>query len=194
MTVFSPWIAWKCSEGYEMLQKLENLVRDIALWECPIKWHFFRPFWKKKKKKIQWRFICWRSHHRKNLMENFCDAVSSRFRISNWFLKIHLGISWSRPRFSGFLNSNFLPFSEFSRTLFRKAKKDFPHSSYSTKTKWGTFLYQNQGSSMKPLGQVSAQTHKLLFQKKQKTSDFLICNDVISCYFYFYQNYIIAFH
>ena len=127
-------------------------------------------------------------------MENFCDAVSSRFRISNWFLKIHLGISWSRPRFSGFLNSNFLPFSEFSRTLFRKAKKDFPHSSYSTKTKWGTFLYQNQGSSMKPLGQVSAQTHKLLFQKKQKTSDFLICNDVISCYFYFYQNYIIAFH
>ena len=41
--------------------------------------HFFQP--SSKKVNFHWRFIRWRSRHRKNLIANFYDAVNSRFRI-----------------------------------------------------------------------------------------------------------------
>ena len=40
---------------------------------------FFQP--SSKKVNFHWRFIRWRSRHRKNLIANFYDAVNSRFRI-----------------------------------------------------------------------------------------------------------------
>ena len=60
--------------------------------------HFLDIF--QKESSFQWRFIFWRSRHRKKIIVNVCDAVNSNFRIFYWFLKIHLGISWSRPQFS----------------------------------------------------------------------------------------------
>ena len=59
---------------------------------------FFRPF--PKEVNFQWRFICWRSRW-KNVITACILMLSAQYsRISNWFLKIHLGTCWSRPHFS----------------------------------------------------------------------------------------------
>ena len=71
--------------------KIWNLIRYIITYDnkhycnkfsssgSPQKSHFFQP--SSKKVNFHWRFICWRSRHRKNLIANFYDAVNSRFRI-----------------------------------------------------------------------------------------------------------------
>ena len=58
------------------------IMNTIATSGClgrPQKSHFFQP--SSKKVNFHWRFIRWRSRHRKNQITNFYDAVNSRFKI-----------------------------------------------------------------------------------------------------------------
>ena len=88
---FYPMDCPKMLEWSWNFMKIWNLIRYIITYDnehycnkfgslgSPQKSHFFQP--SSKKVNFHWRFICWRSRHRKNLIANFYDAVNSRFRI-----------------------------------------------------------------------------------------------------------------
>ena len=75
--------SWNFVKTWNLVRYISYMIMNTIVTNGflgrPQKSHFFQP--SSKKVNFHWRFIRWRSRHRKNLIANFYDAVNLRFRI-----------------------------------------------------------------------------------------------------------------